>query len=270
MHHTSLMSAQPGTNISVLLLIMELLVLPSELLLAVAEDLGPKDVNSLLRSSRYLSSLLTPLLYKLGLEDKDGMSALSWAAMKGHESLTRFILSKPDAYDIDAQDSTRLGLTALHRAANGGHKAIVRLLLEHGASVDIHDKHQQTPLVWCSYGMTDVVRLLLDYGADVDARNRVRATRLQRAVWSNDLEMVRLLLEKGANILSRGQFGRTVFDDAAVMKNAGMIEAFLEVGRTRDIRCRGALLRWANRVGWGEAARKRYRLDEDIGSTGRT
>lgn len=240
---------------------MKLLVLPSELLLTIAEDLSPKDVNSLLRTSRFLHSLLTPLLHKLALEDKDSMSALSWAATSGHEALVRLILLKGNPADINAQDNTKLGLTALHCAANGGHKAIVRLLLQNGANVDIHDKFDGTPFIWCSQGTTGVAQLLLEHGADIDAQTVLRTTRLHRAIWENDVVMVRLLLEKGANILIGGQ---TKFDSRGVSRRAGMIEVFLEHGSARDSRCRKCLLEWADNIGWGEIARTRYSLGEDV------
>lgn len=239
---------------------MKLLFLPSELLLTITEDLSPKDVNSLLQTSRYLGPLLTPLLHKLALQDKDGMTALSWAATNGHEPLVRLIFSKTSFTDVDAQDDTKLGLTALHCAANRGHKAIVLLLLQNGASVDIHDKFDGTPLIWCSHGTTDLAQLLLDHGADINAQTVLRTTRLHRAVWENDVAMVRMLLENGANILIGGQ---TVFDSRGVARRAGMIEIFLELGSARDRRSRKCLLEWADKIGWGEIARTRYRLHED-------
>ncbi|KAL0632673.1 hypothetical protein Q9L58_008432 [Maublancomyces gigas] len=238
---------------------MKLLFLPSELLLTIAEDLSPKDVNSLLQTSRYLGSLLTPLLHKLALQDKDGMSALTWAATNGHEPLARLVLSKGNPTDIDAQDDTKLGLTALHCAANKGHKAIVLLLLQNGASVDIHDKFDGTPLIWCSYGAADLAQVLLDHGADINAQTVLRTTRLHRAVWENDVAMVRMLLENKANILTGGQ---TVFDSRGVARRAGMIEVFLELGSARDRRSRKCLLEWADKIGWGGIARTRYKLDE--------
>lgn len=238
---------------------MKLLFLPSELLLTIAEDLSPKDVNSLLQTSRYLGSLLTPLLHKLALQDKDGMSALSWAATNGHEPLVRLVFSKGNFTDVDAQDDTKLGLTALHCAASEGHKAIVLLLLQNGASVDIHDKFDGTPLIWCSYGATDLAQLLLDHGADINAQTVLRTTRLHRAIWENDVAMVRMLLENGANILTGG-----LFDSRGVARRAGLIEVFLELGSARDRRSRKCLLEWADKIGWGGVARTRYKLDEGV------
>ena len=56
--------------------------------------------------------------------DRDGRTALIWAAQDGHEAVVRLLLEK--GADVEAKD--RDGRTALIWAAQGGHEAVVRLL----------------------------------------------------------------------------------------------------------------------------------------------
>jgi ankyrin repeat protein len=48
--------------------------------------------------------------------------------------------------DVNAVNS--MGLSAIHGAANRGSNDIIELLAEHGAELDVPDRHGRTPLVW--------------------------------------------------------------------------------------------------------------------------
>jgi ankyrin repeat protein len=66
-----------------------------------------------------------------------GQTALSRAAIKGHEAVVELLLEK--GADVESKDSD--GLTPLSWAARGGHEAVVKLLLEKGADTESKNSH---------------------------------------------------------------------------------------------------------------------------------
>ncbi|XP_078682526.1 palmitoyltransferase ZDHHC13-like [Branchiostoma floridae x Branchiostoma belcheri] len=57
----------------------------------------------------------------------------------------------------------------LHAAASQGHTKVVELLVQHGATLDIRDAAQRTPLMdACMFKQPDTVRQLIELGARVD------------------------------------------------------------------------------------------------------
>lgn len=174
----------------------ELLNLPNELIILTAENLDAKDLASFLCCNRRLRSLLTSLLHELAVQDIDHLTALQWAALKGHESLARLVLERGAAVDVK-----RRSQTALHLAAQEGNVEVVRLLLENGATIEIMDRRFETALhMAAARGKVEVVKLLLEKGADVAAWNLYRSQPLHLAAEGLWEGVVRLLLEKGATM----------------------------------------------------------------------
>ncbi|KAG7424985.1 putative ankyrin repeat protein [Fusarium oxysporum f. sp. raphani] len=99
----------------------------------------------------------------VNLRDSHGMTALSYAAERGHEVIVKLLLEMGKV-DVNIQD--KYGMTPLSRAARNGHEAIVKLLLEMGnVDVDIQDKDGTTPLSWAARnGHEAIVKLLLKMG----------------------------------------------------------------------------------------------------------
>ncbi|EWZ78700.1 hypothetical protein QL093DRAFT_2594685 [Fusarium oxysporum] len=84
----------------------------------------------------------------VNLRDSHGMTALSYAAERGHEVIVKLLLEMGKV-DVNIQDT--FGITPLSRATRNGHEAIVKLLLEMGkVDVDIQDKDGTTPLSWAA------------------------------------------------------------------------------------------------------------------------
>ena len=74
---------------------MQLLDMPNELLLSLGENLPIRDIYPFLSTGGRLSSVLTPLLEKHGVQDVGEQSALNWAVDQGHAPLAKLaILSK--------------------------------------------------------------------------------------------------------------------------------------------------------------------------------
>ena len=127
--------------------------------------------------------------------DRNGWSAVHWAAEEGHEDIVRLLLN--EGADVNAVSS--YGTSPLHCAANGGQNNIVSLLLPHGADPLRTTCHGWTPLHHAAFmGHSHVVQFLLR-----DDRIRSNATLqdnhgwsiLHLAICSRDLATVKILLD---------------------------------------------------------------------------
>ncbi|MHA1960719.1 MAG: ankyrin repeat domain-containing protein [Candidatus Thorarchaeota archaeon] len=100
--------------------------------------------------------------------------------------------------DLEATDSR--GMTALVWAALRGHLEIVRALLEKGANVNCINSAEWTPLMQAAaQGHLDIVNLLLENGANVNMKTFVSGTALIFASGEGHEEIVKVLLDKGAD-----------------------------------------------------------------------
>lgn len=223
--------------------------LPNELLLQIAQYLGPNDLNSLLRTNRFLSNLLTPLLHALAMQAKDrsGLPALCWAARKGHVSLAKLLLDKgvkvdsafPSEIVTDSNGEKSLAFwSALMFAAQRGHKDIVSLLLERGADIEYTTEEGNTALneaIWNDH--MAVCRLLLHKGAKIEpteTSNGSLQPPLHTAVALNPTNeaMIELFLQRGADVNVRDHKGNTALHIAAERDcdNAIVAEILLKAG----------------------------------------
>lgn len=125
----------------------------------------------------------------LSLRDKNGDTALSFAARFGKTDVVRYLLQRFAAQGnescITAVDTR--GRTALHRAAAKGHEDIVEMLLAaenvDSASLTHRSTTRATPLHVAAYqGHEMVVRVLLKNGSDVKAQNRLGETPIDLAL----------------------------------------------------------------------------------------
>ena len=130
----------------------------------------------------------------------DGMTALHWAAERGHVAVAEHLISA--SADVGAK--TRIGgYTPLHLASRGGRGAIVRMLLETGSDPDaITSSSGVTPLhlAAAAIGGTDAVAALLAHGADPNVLEwSAGQTPLMFAAGSGRTGAVRKLLAAGAD-----------------------------------------------------------------------
>ncbi len=130
----------------------------------------------------------------------DGMTALHWAAERGHgDVLTRLL-----AGGANPGAKTRIGdHTPLHLASRGGHTALVRALLESGANVNATTTSSGvTPLHLAAAAVAggDAVVALIEHGALIDATEFSSGqTPLMFAAAANRVGAIRELLRGGAD-----------------------------------------------------------------------
>lgn len=168
---------------------MSLLNVPNEIILIIAESLGPKDVNSLSQTNSYLHSPLASLLSHLMLQEKDDV--LHWAVRKNRLQTVQFLLDNGAC----VEPRKKLGRTPLHYAAMGGFEPIVDLLLKNGADPNNSDNHNWHPLDWAALGgHTAIVRTFLQHRVTPPQGNFMKKPPLHWAAMGGHEPTIRLLL----------------------------------------------------------------------------
>lgn len=186
--------------------------LPTELVLEISSHLDGSGINALLRVSRSLASIMTPILGRLGANAVDGVvfnrSVLHWAAANGHPALLRLVLRH--GADVDCRDA--IGSTPVHSAVLRRQLGTLSILLEAGADAERWDLQGWTPLHLAAItGNSDVVARLLAHGVDINARSRAmyRKTALHYAALLGQCDVFRLLVERGADLSVQDTTGMT-------------------------------------------------------------
>ena len=189
--------------------------------------------------------LTVQLLLRKGADpnyrDRDGWSAIHWAAEEGHLEIVRLLLN--EGANINAVSS--YGTSPLHCAANGGQKNIVSLLLQQGADPLKSTCHGWTPLHHAAFmGYSYVVRSLLEDG-------RVRSSAfhqdnhgwsaLHLAVHSRNLATVKILLDSSVTAEPRAlcdESGLTAEDwlDIRCMSHSYKVTSNLAFSKSRCCR----------------------------------
>ncbi len=130
----------------------------------------------------------------------DGMTALHWAADRGHTEVAELLIS----VSADLEATTRIGsYTPLHIASRGGHGPVVsRLLAAGGDPGAVTTNSGVTPLhlAAAAIGGAGAVTALLNHGADANPREwSAGQTPLMFASASNRNAAVTALLQGGAD-----------------------------------------------------------------------
>lgn len=168
----------------------------------------------------------------------DGMTALHWAAERGHAELAE-VLIRAGAH-VGA--ATRIGsYTPLHLAARSGSVPVVRALLAAGADVSARsDPGGATPLhLAAASGSAEAIDLLAGAKADVNAREHEWGqTPLMFAASMNRVDAIKALLRHGADpsIASKSVdvAQASALDRAALQRQQRVIEGF--VGKNSEQR----------------------------------
>jgi len=136
---------------------------------------------------------------------------------------------------------------ALHLAATNGLLEPAKLLINAGATLDLRDDMDLTPLMCaCSCGGacgSRIAMLLLDAGADATSLRRSdEMTALKFAANECDPEVIQALINKGAEVDGPGDTDQTALMLAARSNNLGAVQVLIRCGA--DPR-RPSGLRWA-------------------------
>ena len=129
-----------------------------------------------------------------------GESALMYAALKGHLSLVKLLISK------DA-DINKPGWTPLHYAATHGDEDIVRLLLDQHAFVNAGSPNGTTPLMMAAqYGRPTTVKLLIEEGAEPLLKNEQGLNALDFARLGNRVDAQAIISQAILRSQPRGKW----------------------------------------------------------------
>ncbi|KAI9765690.1 MAG: hypothetical protein M1840_007248 [Geoglossum simile] len=159
------------------------------------------------------------------LKDSYGRTALSWAAINGHDGVVKLLLGK-EGIELNSKDG--YGWTALSLAAMSGHEAVVKLLLgKEGIELNSKDGYGWTALSLAARsGHDGVVKLLLDKeGIDFDSRDNIGQTALSWAAKNGHDGVVKLLLGKeGIDLNSKDAYSWTALSWAAIGGHEGVVK----------------------------------------------
>eukprot|EP00744_Colponema_vietnamica_P016936 GILI01023782.1.p1 GENE.GILI01023782.1~~GILI01023782.1.p1 ORF type:complete len:310 (-),score=47.69 GILI01023782.1:241-1170(-) len=144
-----------------------------------------------------------------------GCTPLMFAIYAGHNNAIKALLAAgadPDAKDTDSNRAP------LHIAAMMGYKQAIELLLHYGATVDIHQKDEQTPLHYAaSFGHAHCIDALINPStseghlrADINATNKYGYSPLYSASFGGNDACVKRLLAEGADVNEADSDGCTI------------------------------------------------------------
>ena len=202
------------------------------------EERGPKGFTGLhgvafLGIAEIVPAVLGMKEWDVNAYDCMGMTALTWAAVRGHEEVAKMFLGREDV-NLDLAD-TEYGQTPLSWAAEGGHERIVKMLLEReGVNPDQPDTfYGQTPLLWAAdNGHEGIVKMLLQQeGVNPNQPDtRYGRTPLSLAAENGYEGIVKMLLQReGVNPHQADtEYGRAPLSWAAENGHGGIVKMLLQ------------------------------------------
>lgn len=173
-------------------------------LLMAAAELGNANAVKLLLSHGAKVNARDRLSY----HDQGGSTALHRAARYQHHEIVRLLITSKA--DLNVCDKN--GQTALHWAAENGDLPMTQLLLDAGANPDRSCRTSTSLSTAVVLGHIDIVRLLLSKGAQLSHPANARTPVLQYAVHIRKPDLCRLLIEAGADVNATDYEGRTAWD----------------------------------------------------------
>ncbi|GKU10651.1 unnamed protein product [Fusarium langsethiae] len=177
---------------------------------------------------------------------KYGKAPLTYAAMKGHETIVKLLLGF-EGVAIDAEDQDER--SPLTHAAEHGHEGIVKLLLERGANPQLRDRYQYGgyPIHRAAEGgHVGVVKLLLQREVNPDALTGDSRTPFSLAAEKGHIVIAKQLLATGKvdpDSKASGEYseGRTPLSYAAEEGHETIVEFLLDTcGADPDTRATGS------------------------------
>jgi ankyrin repeat protein len=217
-----------------------LMTLPNELFFEVASHFeGFKDLNSLVRTSRFFHGMFNTHLYRRAVAADDIIldDILGWV-LSGDRlaSLTLLLdhgLSVNHTGKFSGQWDEEPMLRFLCKPASS--VPLARLLIQRGASMELKDvwpgRSETVIYRAIAYNNCEIAALLLAHGADLSAVNNWGKTPLHLAsdCVGNIAEMIHLLIAYGADIEARCETGDTPLLLAS-QHNHNIVATLLEHG----------------------------------------
>jgi ankyrin repeat protein len=162
--------------------------------------------------------------------DRYGQTPLMLACQKRPLGAVRVLVQHMGEEGVEMRSHG--GMTALHFAASRGHAETVAFLLSKGARADVRStkSNAQTPLISaCSNGHMDVVPVLLHYLGEegLEETNDYGQTALHYAAFRGHEKMVAFLLSHGADANSR-DLNKTTPLMTACRGHVGAVRVFLK------------------------------------------
>jgi hypothetical protein len=223
--------------------------LPWEVLLEIAKYASTATLASLCAADRGSNALLTPSLYRRGVElasnkhqiqhnltakliAENKLSSLAKLFKYGLStliSLWRYSDSGLSSFKLLLMDVSLLQISALvvgHRTLGTVDTTITKLLLDHGAQVNHKDDFEYTTL---HYAIADwnsgsglvgceMAAMLIEHGAGVNSLNGMGASPLHTAAFGNNFRTIECLVLHGENINTVDNLGNTAVM-VAIRKN---------------------------------------------------
>jgi ankyrin repeat protein len=169
---------------------------------------------------------------KLGLQNKDGWTALMFAIDKGHSNVAQSLIDKGAGLDIQNKE----GYTALMFAIDKGHSDVARSLIDEGAGLDLQNKDGWTALMFAIYkGHSDVARSLIDKGAKLDLQNKDCWMALMIAIDKGHSDVAQSLINKGAGLDIQKQDGWTALMFAIDKGHSDVAQSLIDKGAKLDL-----------------------------------
>jgi len=191
--------------------------------------------------------------------DRDGVTALAWAASEGWTEVVRLLLE----HGADADIKDRRGRTASQLASLKGHRMVVRLLNE-TPSRSMHGQEQpslspiqkatesaQQLMEAAATGDAERVRHLLESGGNPNAK-RKGITVFGAAAQNGHNHIVELMLDHGTDVNVKDDSGATALAWAALAGKIEVVRSLINEGATIDAKASDGLTPIARAITRGE------------------
>ena len=186
-----------------------------------AED---KDgMTALMYAARYNSANEIGILLKFRARTYigNGKSACMFAVLYNSKDVIKELLANMPS--IDTED--KYNQTALSMALEGNRVFAIRTLLEHGADIEAK------PLICAAFNNSvETITKLLENDVDIDAKDCYGYTALMWAAQNNSVDAIRVLLEHGVDTEAKNLDGRTALLLATENCSLNVIKLLLEHG----------------------------------------
>lgn len=115
------------------------------------------------------------------------------------------------------------GYTALHYAASGGNLSIIEYLIKNGAKVNVVNKLNELPIHMALN--SKVVKMLIKYKSKVNVKDKITgATPLMRNALEDDLDSIKILVKNKADVNLKDSEGVSPLQVACSLGNLEMVK----------------------------------------------